>query len=151
MSQYHTRTNRKCKYCSAQAKRNIKDGRNKGFYRTCGSKECTTAHYRDPDISVKKAKPLGKEHYKWKADRKLIKRPICSAEGMKWRRQVFERDNYTCKECGQRGRQLNAHHIFSYKYFPELRFELDNGITLCVLCHSKTDTYAGKGRQSVTI
>ena len=52
-----------------------------------------------------------------------------------WRKDVFVRDHYTCLVCGKRGGELNAHHIKSFKDFPELRFESDNGITLCIECH----------------
>lgn len=52
-----------------------------------------------------------------------------------WRRAVFERDDFTCKSCGARGCKINAHHIKSYAYYPELRVDVGNGITLCVSCH----------------
>ena len=35
----------------------------------------------------------------------------------------------------KKGYKLNAHHIKSWAFFPELRFEISNGITLCVICH----------------
>jgi hypothetical protein len=54
-----------------------------------------------------------------------------------WRNTVFERDNYTCQDCGQRGGELNAHHLQGFKKFPKLRYELSNGITLCKKCHKK--------------
>ena len=62
-----------------------------------------------------------------------------------WREKVFNRDNYTCQDCKKRGSiELNAHHIKPWSIFKELRFDIRNGITLCVRCHQKTDTYKGK-------
>lgn len=58
-------------------------------------------------------------------------------EYKEWRKNVFERDDYTCRHCGEKGCRLNAHHILSYANFPELRYELENGITLCEDCHKK--------------
>ena len=52
-----------------------------------------------------------------------------------WRNAVFERDKYTCRKCGKRGAPLNAHHVKPWAFFPELRYDAGNGITLCVECH----------------
>lgn len=53
-----------------------------------------------------------------------------------WRKAVFERDRYTCQQCGAIGGTLNAHHIRSWRDYPALRFEVSNGVTLCVVCHA---------------
>jgi len=53
-----------------------------------------------------------------------------------WRRQVFERDNYTCQVCGVRGGSLHAHHINNFSDNPELRLDLNNGVTICKDHHS---------------
>ena len=62
-----------------------------------------------------------------------------------WRLAVFERDNYTCQECGQRGGRLNADHIMRFADHPSARFDVANGRTLCVACHLLTETFGNRG------
>lgn len=59
-----------------------------------------------------------------------------STEGIEWRETVFERDNYTCQDCGDRGGNLNAHHIEPKSESPEKKDDKDNGVTLCIPCHA---------------
>lgn len=59
------------------------------------------------------------------------------AEYHEWRRNVFERDAFTCQICGQVGGKLNAHHIAPYAENVGLRYDVDNGITLCEKCHKE--------------
>ncbi len=69
-----------------------------------------------------------------------------SLEYRLWRNAVLTRDNHTCIWCGST-KNLNADHIKPFALFPELRFAIDNGRTLCLMCHRTTDTYAGKSKQ----
>ncbi len=62
----------------------------------------------------------------------------------RWRKSVLERDNYTCIFCNNNNAKLQVDHIKPFALFPELRFELSNGRTLCVDCHRRTDTYGVK-------
>lgn len=81
----------------------------------------------------------GEKHYNWKggtAEKRSC--DMVSRTYKAWRKAVFERDNYTCQMCGDRkGGNLNAHHIKPYKDYPDLRYEISNGTTLCKQCHIK--------------
>jgi hypothetical protein len=85
----------------------------------------------------------GDKHHAWIDGRSREKEQARSTE-MKhapyreWRRNVFKRDDYKCRECGQGGK-LNGHHIKSYSKHPELKYDINNGITLCVQCHKKVN------------
>lgn len=52
-----------------------------------------------------------------------------------WKNKVFERDNYTCQCCGKRGGNLNAHHLYNFAEYEDLRYDIENGITFCEECH----------------
>lgn len=60
------------------------------------------------------------------------KKSLCKT----WRNAVFKRDNYVCQSCGHRGGKLEAHHIYNWSRHEDLRFVVNNGITLCQQCHS---------------
>jgi hypothetical protein len=73
-------------------------------------------------------------------------------EYLNWRSKVFERDNWTCQTCGNRGCYLEAHHrkelikivseqniktVKDAKNCQEL-WDINNGVTLCKNCHNLT-------------
>jgi hypothetical protein len=64
-----------------------------------------------------------------------------SQEYSDWRISVYKRDNYTCQICGKVGGKLNADHIKPFALYPKLRFDINNGRTLCINCHKNTDSY----------
>ncbi len=88
--------------------------------------------------------PRGENHPRWKggiSSENALRRQ--SIDYKLWRKSVFERDDYTCVWCGARNGNgktviLNADHIKPWFKFPELRFELSNGRTLCRPCHVTT-------------
>ena len=53
-----------------------------------------------------------------------------------WRLSVFERDSYKCLKCGyNKGGILVAHHLNSYHWDEDNRYNIENGVTLCEPCH----------------
>jgi len=105
--------------------------------------------------SIRLGKPnFGNQREKngqWKGGVTTVNAKIrASLEYTNWRRKVFERDLYKCIWCNIKGgwnkelkKQivLNADHIKPFALYPELRFELNNGRTLCEDCHMKTSTF----------
>ncbi len=89
--------------------------------------------------TVRMRTPHGKQCHSYK-DGKLAERRGLrfSPEYKRWRFDVFARDKFTCQECGDnRGGNLVAHHIKPFAEYPDLRFDVTNGLTLCVVCHDK--------------
>lgn len=64
-----------------------------------------------------------------------------------WAFAVKERDNFTCQICQKRG-QLHSHHLNSYSKFPQERYKIENGITLCKACHWAFHDKYGKHRNT---
>lgn len=96
----------------------------------------------------KKLSESAKKYWKPRIDigkQKQYERIRHSLEYRLWREAVFKRDNYTCIWCkDNQGGNLEADHIKPFSLFPELRFSIDNGRTLCEDCHKKTDTWGNK-------
>ncbi len=91
--------------------------------------------------------PRGEEHHSWIDGGKHedeLNRLRHTREWAEWRTQVFERDNYTCQLCGERGLELHPHHILQKCDYPDLIFEIDNGITLCRDCHRSKGIHSYK-------
>ena len=53
----------------------------------------------------------------------------------KWREDVLERDGYVCRVCGAKESVMNVHHILPFSKYPDVRYDVTNGLTLCPGCH----------------
>jgi len=67
-----------------------------------------------------------------------------SIEMRLWRESVYARDNFTCQKYSIKGGKLIAHHIKNFAQYPELRFAIDNGITLSEKAHIEFHKIYGK-------
>ena len=127
----------KCKNCG-------KDFENKGSQRT--KRFCSRGCYAN---YLKGKYPInlkGKRGVKPRTYLKNKRDKHGAIEDRIWRKQVFERDKYVCQKCKKAGKKLQAHHIKSFSKHPELRLDINNGITLCIKCHRETDNYGSKAR-----
>lgn len=84
--------------------------------------------------------PRGASHYLYKINRDELKKDGKRNDSAHrdWTREVKRRDGWHCRIADQdcAGR-MEAHHILSWHDFPELRYKLNNGITLCHFHHPR--------------
>lgn len=97
----------------------------KGRYAKYCSKKCQGLAFR------------GENNHNWKGGVDKLQRNRSTNEAVYkcWRTKVFCRDNYTCQVCNKHGGYLHADHVNSWAEYPELRYSIDNGRTLCRACH----------------
>lgn len=77
----------------------------------------------------------GDRSYNWKGGVTAVEKKQRTKFGRIMRDKVFERDDYTCQNCNERGGELHVDHIKSWAEHVELRFDMDNCTTLCKSCH----------------
>jgi len=111
----------------------------------CCSEDCyhkSRIGIKRPDavaiLAKNRLKHKGKKHWNWKGgisdENSKIRR---SYKYNEWRQAVYKRDHWTCRICREKIKHPIAHHIKAFNDYPELRFEVKNGITLCRSCHRK--------------
>jgi 5-methylcytosine-specific restriction endonuclease McrA len=114
----------------------------------CGVQKMVNAPFTQKRCIKCSSRRVGSNNNNWKGGITPENHKIrTSPEYHAWRQAVFERDNYTCVFCGKKGGELNADHIRPFAKYPDLRFEVLNGRTLCFPCHKTTDSYLSKGRR----
>lgn len=95
-------------------------------------------HFRKQKFCSKKCADIGgyrasgPDHPAWTGNPRRGQRP---SKQRAWSRAVIGRDGGACTKCGRTGVEMHAHHIKPHKEFPELRWEVSNGVTLCYSCH----------------
>jgi 5-methylcytosine-specific restriction endonuclease McrA len=106
-----------------------------------GSKKSDTWRQKVKQTHAEKYGLTVEEHNAWireKDDRRYFKSSGLILE-------CYKRDDFTCHKCKARGGRLNAHHINSWKFFPEERMLLENLATLCTSCHKDFHRKNGNG------
>jgi hypothetical protein len=103
-----------------------------------------TKEVRELMSLLKKGKPVpwatGENHYLYKKDRSTLKKSDRRNDSAykDWRLKVYKRDKYKCQidnaDCFGR---LEVHHILPWIDYPELRYEIKNGICLCKNHHPR--------------
>lgn len=122
------------KYCSKRCW----SVRNPPLHKTCPTCGNTFKTYKSQNFEScsQSCARRGKRSNAYKDGRSLFRQRARLAPMLKgWRTLVMKRDNFTCQKCGYQGHELHAHHIKEFAIYPELRFEVSNGLTLCVDCH----------------
>jgi len=87
---------------------------------------------------------VGKKNWRWVKDRTKLQKygddnkDRRSSAYRNWRMQIWLRDNFKCKIANQDcNGKIEAHHILGYTEYAELRYEINNGITLCHAHHPR--------------
>ena len=78
----------------------------------------------------------GSNNHNWKGTTPEVISARQTMEYKTWRWNVYKRDNFLCQSCLEKSHdKLQAHHIFSFAKYKDLRYRTTNGITLCEQCH----------------
>lgn len=94
-------------------------------------------HFECPTCAKeKRVWPKGSDHPNWKGTATKGELARSSKEGKDWKRSVFKRDGFLCQIClDSTHDRLNVHHIYDFASYPELRYDIRNGVLLCEQCH----------------
>lgn len=89
--------------------------------------------------------PRKETHWNWKEGISEKHSQITKGvEWRLWREAVYKRDKWICQKCKEHRNDLRPHHILNFSTHIELRFAIDNGITLCEKCHNEFHKIYGK-------
>jgi len=105
-------------------------------------------HHYDPKFYIRGHNSIAENNPNWQGGISKYDRTRNSAGIRKWRNLTLQRDNYRCQMPGcinPYNPNIHVHHIIPVSVRESLAFDVDNGITLCALCHcpirGKEDRY----------
>ena len=135
----------KAEYCSLNCAKNGSKWTQESKDKISGRNSPNFGKHPSIETRLKKSKHRGENAGNWQGGKTAQSFLIRHNINYKlWREAVFARDNWTCQKSGTRGGLLRAHHIFSFSKYPELRFAIDNGITLSDDNHKEFHIQYGK-------
>lgn len=78
----------------------------------------------------------GEDHPNWNSNltQEERERNRDTLQNTHWRYGVYSRDRYACVLCGDIN-NINAHHLYGYSDYPQYRYDINNGVTLCSTHH----------------
>lgn len=95
----------------------------------------------NPSKGKKRPHVSGGNNHNWIKDRNLLKDDHKDRGGQlhrEWSKSVKNRDGWKCKVSnGGCSGQVVAHHILPWRDYEDLRYEVNNGITLCYFHHPR--------------
>ena len=156
-------TGRKRKPFSDEWKKNLSLGNKRKWERGCFDSRGERWKKNISKTRKEQGVARGEKNPNWRGGKTPISFVVRRLDEYKeWRRAVFRRDNYTCTACGVRGGELEAHHIEPLSIILKRNeietqeqmvacaelWDVENGRTLCKVCHQGTDSYGWKGWNS---
>lgn len=144
-----------CDFCGKEFYK-VKSQIPKYKYHFC-SKSCQASAYKElykgtnnPCFGKERLDMRGENNWSWNPNRTHEQRVAerKEAQNKNWRRDVFVKYDYICQCCKKRGGNIVAHHIDSYDWCEEKRYDVNNGIVLCESCHKNFHLKYGYGKNT---
>lgn len=158
-SQPHTKPkwNKVCPFCNITFQVRYSLKRIKFCSRSCATKSRPPMHLgikhsNETKLKMRKAKLgiRGSAHWNWRGGNRTERQIAMKRdEYIQWRKSIFTRDNFTCQICKKYNGYLEADHIKPWALYPELRYDISNGRTLCRPCHITTPTWGGRSKGAI--
>lgn len=142
----------KYKICTEETRKKLSEalsGAKNPFYKKSHSKEAIEKNRKahlgkkqsEETILKRSLAQTGPLNWRWRHDlsneeRKEHKDRCYSPDNCDWRKRVYERDNWTCQLSGIKGNHdIVAHHLFNWATHEDLRYDVNNGVTMLAYLH----------------